>query len=124
MSRTAAWLAVAAVFLLSVDLRLRRAAQTPRWDPADGTGYYRAESAFQFRYARLAALGPGIPARDKDAQWPEGVDSRRETTTLMERVTALCWRLWPAPRPRRRPTARGPWSRGRARPRPRRSPGA
>ncbi|MDX6768460.1 MAG: hypothetical protein SF051_02940 [Elusimicrobiota bacterium] len=98
MSRLAALLGVAALFFVSVDLRLRRATQTPRWDPADGTGYYRAESAFQYRLARLAA-GEGIPAVDKAAQWPEGVDTRRETTTVMERATGLAWRLLPAPRP-------------------------
>jgi hypothetical protein len=98
VSRLAAWLAVAALFFISVDLRLRRATQTPRWDRADGTGYYRAESAFQFRHMSLAAKG-ALPAVDKDAQWPEGVDTRREVTTLMERVTALAWRLQREPRP-------------------------
>lgn len=98
MSRLAAWLAVGALFFLSVDLRLRRATQTPRWDPADGTGYYRAESAFQFRHAALAARG-ALPALDKDAQWPEGVDTRREVTTLMEKATGLAWRLQREPRP-------------------------
>lgn len=98
MSRAAALLGVFALFFLSVDLRLRRATQTPRWDAADGTGYYRAESAFQFRYAGLAARG-ALPALDKDAQWPEGVDTRRETTTVMERATGLAWRLWPGRKP-------------------------
>ncbi len=98
MNRLAAWLGVAALFFVSVDLRLRRATQTPRWDPADGTGYYRAESAFQYRYAGLAAKG-ALPAVDHDAQWPEGVDTRRETTSVMERATGLAWRLLPEPRP-------------------------
>lgn len=98
MNRLAALLGVAALFFVSVDLRLRRATQTPRWDAADGTGYYRAESAFQFRYARLATEGP-LPAVDKDAQWPEGVDTRREVTTLMERATGAAWRAWPGTRP-------------------------
>lgn len=98
MSRLAAWLAVGALFFVSVDLRLRRATQTPRWDPKDGTGYYRAESAFQFRHAALAAEG-ALPRVDVDAQWPEGVDTRRELTTLMERLTGLAWRLQGEPRP-------------------------
>lgn len=98
MSRLAAWLGVAALFFVSVDLRLRRATQTPRWDPADGTGYYRAESAFQYRYARLASQG-ALPTVDRDAQWPEGVDTSRETTSVMERATGLAWRLLPEPRP-------------------------
>ena len=76
----------------SVHLKLRQGVALPRYDPDDETGYFRAESALQYRYARLAASGAAIPELDRDAQHPEGIRTRRELTLAMERATGWTWR--------------------------------
>lgn len=62
-------------------------------DPVDDTAVFWSESAFHYRYARMAARGEELPAHDVRAQHPEGVDPRREYTLLMERVTGAAFRL-------------------------------
>lgn len=92
-SRLLGLLGLGGVLLTSLLLRVRLAAYTPRYDAEDETGYFRTESAFQYRYARLVAQGKAIPELDRDAQHPEGVRTRRELTTLMERSTGSTFRL-------------------------------
>jgi len=96
IGRLTAALVLAVLVMLGLNLKLRMSTDNPRYDTDDETAYFRAESAFQYRYARLAATGKPLPALDKPAQWPEGVDTRRELTSLMERLTGLSYR-WLAP---------------------------
>ncbi|MBI5239911.1 MAG: hypothetical protein HY926_05525 [Elusimicrobia bacterium] len=77
----------------NVHLKLRQSVALPRYDPDDETAYFRAESALQYRYARLAASGAAIPELDRDAQHPEGIRTRREITLAMERATGWTWRV-------------------------------
>lgn len=90
--RWARLFAVALLMMLGVYLRVKLSTSTPRYDAADGTGYFRAESAFQYRYARMLATGQEIPELDRDAQHPEGLRPRSDLTLLMERVTAGVWK--------------------------------
>lgn len=90
--RWARLFALALLMMLGVYLRVKLSTSTPRYDAADGTGYFRAESAFQYRYARMLAAGREIPKLDRDAQHPEGLRPHSELTLLMERVTAWVWR--------------------------------
>ncbi len=87
------WLWLAIVVAASVHLRVSLSAYTPRFDAEDETGYYRTESAYQYRYARMAAAGLKLPDVDKAAQWPEGVKPKRELTPTMELCTGGLYRL-------------------------------
>jgi hypothetical protein len=93
--RALRWLWLAIVIAASVYLRLSLSTYTPRFDAEDETGYYRTESAYQYRYARMIALGFGLPDVDKPGQWPEGVKPRRELTSTMEWCTGWAYRLLP-----------------------------
>jgi hypothetical protein len=84
---------LALLVVLGVYLRVRLSTSTPRFDAADGTGYFRAESAFQYRYARMLAMDQEIPELDRSAQHPEGLRPRAELTLLMERLTAAAWKV-------------------------------
>lgn len=79
--------------LASLNLRVRLSTFTPRYDLKDETGYFRTESAYQYRYARMIAEGKPVPEVDKDAQFPEGVRPTRELTPLMEYATGWAYRL-------------------------------
>ncbi|MDP3544470.1 MAG: tetratricopeptide repeat protein [Elusimicrobiota bacterium] len=61
-------------------------------NPADDTAVFWSESAFHYRYARMAAQGEAFPGRDVRAQHPEGVEPRREYTLLMERAAGASYR--------------------------------
>ena len=76
-----------------VYLRVRQDVSLPYFDAADDTGFFRNESAFQYRYALSVAAGAGIPELDRDAQYPEGIRTRQELTLAMEWATGWSWRL-------------------------------
>lgn len=91
--RVTAALALGVLVLAGLNLKMRLSTDTPRFDPEDESAYFRTESAFQYRYARLAAAGRALPEPDTAAQYPEGVSPRRELTSVMERLTGLSYRL-------------------------------
>ncbi|MBI5631514.1 MAG: hypothetical protein HY921_11600 [Elusimicrobia bacterium] len=93
LEKLTAALLLAAIALLSVNLKLRLSLAQPRYDAQDELGYFRSESAMQLRYARMVAQGRNIPELDRDAQYPEGAHPRREQALLMEYATGLCLRL-------------------------------
>lgn len=95
--RLTSLLLLAVLVMVGVNLKVRLSTTNPRYDPEDETGFFRTESAFQYRYARIAAAGRALPDPDRAAQWPEGVSPRRELTSVMERLTGLSYRLF-APR--------------------------
>lgn len=82
--------------MLGVHLKFRLSAHGPNYDIADRTGYFREESALQYRYARMTARGEPIPEVDRDAQYPEGIRTGRELTLWMERAAGWSFRLLPA----------------------------
>jgi hypothetical protein len=97
VTRLTVFAMLAVLVMSAVNLKLRLSTGSPRYDADDETGYFRAESALQYRYARVAAAGLPVPELDRAAQWPEGIRTRRELTGLMERLTGLSYR-WLAPR--------------------------
>jgi hypothetical protein len=82
--------------MLSLYLHARLSVKFTYFNPADETGYFTAESAFQYRYARMVARGEPVPELDRDAQYPEGVRTRRELTQWMPYATGWAYRLLPA----------------------------
>ncbi|MCX5797935.1 MAG: hypothetical protein NTY77_20785 [Elusimicrobia bacterium] len=74
-------------------LRVRQDVSLPYFNPDADTGFFRNESAIQYRYALLVANGAGIPELDRDAQYPEGIRTRQELTLTMERATGWTWRV-------------------------------
>lgn len=75
--------------MLSVFLHVRTCVMLPNYDPADDTAYFQAESALQYRYARMLANGEEVPAVDARAQYPEGLKVGREISIWMEKATAF-----------------------------------
>jgi tetratricopeptide (TPR) repeat protein len=66
----------------------------PYFDPADGRGFFWTESAFHFRHFMMVAEGRAIPAVDYGIQSPEGLDTVRYITPVMERVAGTAYRLF------------------------------
>ncbi|MBI4801960.1 MAG: hypothetical protein HY796_05495 [Elusimicrobia bacterium] len=84
--------------MLSVHLHARQCVMLPSYNPADDTGYFQAESALQYRYARMLAGGEAVPAVDIRAQYPEGLKIGHEISLWMEQATAFTSRaLYGAP---------------------------
>ncbi|MBI5884413.1 MAG: hypothetical protein HZB91_15060 [Elusimicrobia bacterium] len=76
------------LYVLSVGIKVRGSVvDSPShlpFDSKDETGYFWTESAFQYRYARMAAQGLPLPKVDTRAQYPEGLVLDRGMTVLME----------------------------------------
>src|SRR5437899_602187 len=79
--------------MLGVYIKVRLSSQRPNFDHE--TGYFREESALQYRYAKMVARGEALPEVDRDAQFPEGIRTGRELTLLMERAAGWSYRLLP-----------------------------
>lgn len=94
-ARWTSWLILGTLLMLNIHLKVRHSTSLPRYNPDDDTGYFRVESALQYRYARMIAQGEKIPAVDQAAQYPEGVRVWSELTMLMEYATAWTYRLLP-----------------------------
>ena len=67
------------------------------FDPKDDLGMYWTENAFHYRYAKMAALGDGIPAVDPKMQYPEGMHVLRDEMPMMERFAGFAWRHFHQP---------------------------
>jgi len=66
----------------------------PFFNPDDGEGFHWTENAFHFRHAQMIAEGKGIPPLDSGIQYPEGLDTTRHITPVMERVAGNLYRLF------------------------------
>ena len=88
-----AWILLAILAAGQIHLRVRQDVSLPHFNPDDDTGYFRNESAFQYRHALLVATGTGVPEIDRAAQYPEGVRTRQELTLAMEWATGWTWRI-------------------------------
>jgi len=66
----------------------------PFLDKQDGDGFFWTESAFHFRHFLMIAEGKDIPQMDRGIQYPEGLDTVRYITPVMERVTGTFYRLF------------------------------
>jgi hypothetical protein len=66
----------------------------PFLDEKNGDGFFWTESAFHFRHFLMIAEGKDIPPVDYGIQYPEGLDTVRYITPVMERVTGTLYRLF------------------------------
>ncbi|RMH70176.1 MAG: hypothetical protein D6675_10260 [Gemmatimonadetes bacterium] len=79
--------------LIHAALTLYYSYRHPRFDPNDATGLFWAESALQYHYAHQIAQGHDLPAIDKRAQYPEGLNLQQDLTIFMEYVIGYAYRL-------------------------------
>jgi len=90
-----AWTALAAVLLLTSASALWKThlfEASPRYDPRTDRLLFWTESAFHYRYAKMAAEGRPIPAIDYPAQMPEGLRAFSHLTIGMELVSGTLFR--------------------------------
>lgn len=92
--------AVAGLYLFMVRVKITTLRGSPVFDPADDTGLFWTENAFHYRYAKMAALGPGIPDLDVRMQAPEGMRVTRDEMPMMERFAGWLYRHQPGARGR------------------------
>ena len=64
----------------------------PFFNPDNGEAFFWTESAFHFRHFQMVAQGKGIPAVDFGIQHPEGLDTVRYITPVMEQVSGKLYR--------------------------------
>lgn len=86
------FLAVACVFVHMSRAKLATLRTLPLVDPKDDTGLFWTESAFHYRYAKMAAAGQGIPEVDAKMQYPEGMHVLRDEMPVMERFAGWMYR--------------------------------
>jgi len=67
------------------------------FDSQDDLGLFWTENAFHYRYAKMAALGGGIPEVDPKMQYPEGMHVLRDEMPMMERFAGFAWRHFRKP---------------------------
>jgi tetratricopeptide (TPR) repeat protein len=89
--RTAAGVGLALILLAGLLIRLHNFPDGGRYSDT-GTGYYAADSAMRYRYARMIAEGREIPAVDRSIQYPEGLRVRSLLFLLGDRVAGYSWR--------------------------------
>jgi tetratricopeptide (TPR) repeat protein len=68
--------------------------KVPYFDPQDGQGYFWTESAFHYRHFQMIAEGRQIPLVDFGIQYPEGLDTSRYITPVMEVVAGTIYRVF------------------------------
>jgi tetratricopeptide (TPR) repeat protein len=66
----------------------------PFLDLQDGEGFFWTESAFHFRHFLMIAEGKDIPPIDYGIQAPEGLDTVRYITPVMERFAGTLYRTF------------------------------
>jgi hypothetical protein len=91
--KAAAPLLLLALFAAFSLIKVRLFSLSPGFDPSDDTAFFWSESAFQYRYAKMAAEGVTIPETDAAAQFPEGARPREEFTLGMELLSGGLYRL-------------------------------
>ncbi|OGS20341.1 MAG: hypothetical protein A2252_07910 [Elusimicrobia bacterium RIFOXYA2_FULL_39_19] len=84
---------ITGIFTASFLLKVNRNLKEQKYDKYDDTGLYIAESAVQYRYARMVAEGEKIPSFDRALQYPEGVQVFKEFTVFMEYIAGYSYRL-------------------------------
>ena len=96
-NRLGQWLIALFMVVLCIGMtfyKINGIKKLPFFNPDDGEGFYWTENAFHFRYAQMVAEGKGIPPLDQGIQYPEGLDTSRYITPVMERVTGNLYRLF------------------------------
>ena len=92
-----AWIcfvAVVAIYFAASAHKIHSFQDLPWYDAADGTALFWTENAFHYRHFLMVSQGEGIPALDTVIQHPEGLDTGRYVTAVMERVSGTLHRLF------------------------------
>ncbi len=92
-------LLVAALFLAGALIRIHHFERLTAFDPADDTAFFWTESAFQYRYAKMAGEGRSIPAFDPLVQYPDGLRVWEQETPVMEYLDGALYRIFGAGTP-------------------------
>ena len=74
------------LYIVVVSIKIGSASQLPYFDPTDDICFHWTESAFHFRHTQMIANGGTIPSTDQQIQYPEGLDTYRHITPLMDHV--------------------------------------
>ena len=90
-------LVVAGIFHVMSFSKFATLQQCEVFDPHDDLGLFWTENAFHYRYAKMAALGDGIPSVDPKMQYPEGMHVLRDEMPMMERFAGFAWRHFRSP---------------------------
>jgi len=89
-------LAVSAVSIIAVvvglSVRIHNFPEGGRYS-ATGRGYYAADSAMRYRYARMIGEGEEIPRIDRSIQYPEGLEVRSVLFLLCDRFAGYTYRI-------------------------------
>jgi tetratricopeptide (TPR) repeat protein len=81
-----------AVCACAVSYKVYLLNKLPFFDPGSGEAFFWTESAFHFRHFQMVAQGDGIPAVDSGIQHPEGLNTVRYITPVMEQVAGRLYR--------------------------------
>ncbi|UCD82124.1 MAG: hypothetical protein JSW26_12070, partial [Desulfobacterales bacterium] len=76
-----------------VSYKINLLSKLPYFDPQNGQGFFWTESAFHYRHFLMIAQGGNIPPVDYEIQYPEGLDTVRYITPVMEHVAGWIYRL-------------------------------
>ncbi len=82
--------ALAAAVVLAVLYVVVVSVKLYHWAPG---AYFTSDPAFRFRYMQTFAAGETVPALDRAAQWPEGVDTARSFFLTQDAFVGLSYRL-------------------------------
>ena len=72
------------LFVFIVYTRVFCSQSVPYYHPDSADCFYWTEAAFHFRHFQFVADGRSIPKLDRQIQYPEGLDTRRYITPVME----------------------------------------
>lgn len=91
-SRAFAFSLLIVLFLIASLIRAHHFKNLEYYNPADDTGLFWTESAFQYRYAKMVAEGETVPAFDPKVQHPRGLRVRENVTVFMEYLDGVLYR--------------------------------
>lgn len=84
-----------AAFIFMSWAKINTLHRTAYFDRSDDTGLFWTESAFHYRYAKMAAFGRPLPETDRVMQYPEGIHVYRDEMPVMEQVSGWLYRVLP-----------------------------
>ena len=93
ISRLLILLAMIALSVWTVSHKIGCTKKLSFYNPKDGEAFHWTEGAFHFRHAKMVSEGKSIPAGDVNIQYPEGLNTVRYITPMMDRVSGNLHRL-------------------------------
>ncbi len=81
------------VFIATIQYKFYLLSYHTAYQRPDSVGAFWTEAAFHFRHARMVKDGIGIPALDKQIQYPEGIEIWKHCTPVMDWLYGTLYRL-------------------------------